>query len=217
MKWIHVYWRTLLSHAPLPMLALAASYGVYQYALLFVPQWVAIAQAAAFEATYIGLAVVRVPEVDRRKRARRISFAAVAVSVVYNSAAGYFHRNPDALMGLSFGEELGLAIAHGAPLAIVAFLVADLLLHASQPATDVAAVLAVDLVPQPRPAIAQATEVDAVATIVVPPQPPRKQVTSPLAGVDVVAELRDRFEGSKARMAKHYGVSRQAIDNRVRG
>lgn len=137
MTWLQTHWRTILSHAPLPMLALAASYGVYQYALLFVPQWVAVVQAAAFEATYIGLAVVRVPEADRRVLATRISFAAVAVSVVYNSAAGYFHRNPAALIGLSFVEELGLAIAHGAPLAIVAYLVADLLLHAPQGAGTV--------------------------------------------------------------------------------
>lgn len=102
-------------------------------------------------------------------------------------------------------------------------------------APDVAATIMVDLVqptttPQVAPqsmeqhpqltsqAVAQATEVDTLTTAIeVPTQPPRKQVTSPLAGVDVVAELRDRFDGSKARMAKHYGVSRQAIDNRVRG
>jgi hypothetical protein len=152
MKWIRVHWRTILSHAPLPMLALAASYGVYQYALLFVPHWVAVTQAAAFEATYIGLSVVRVPEEDRRVLATRISFAAVAVSVVYNSAAGYFHRNPNALIGLSFYEELGLAVAHGAPLAIVAYLVADLLLHTPQPSVNLVAAESQDdetIVPDP--------------------------------------------------------------------
>lgn len=127
--WLTQNWRGILARLPLPTLALAASYGVGSFAALFVPLWVAVVQAAAFELTYIGLAIVEVPEAARRRRAAMISLAAVAVSVVYNSAAGYFHRNPAALLGLSFPEELGLAIAHGAPLAIVAYLVADLLLH----------------------------------------------------------------------------------------
>lgn len=129
MIWFRTHWRSILAHLPLPMLGLAASYGVYSFALLFVPQFFALAQAAAFELTYIGLAVVDAPELARRSRAARISVAAVAVSVVYNSAAGYFHRNPLALSGLSFWEELGLAVVHGAPLAITAYFVADFLLH----------------------------------------------------------------------------------------
>jgi len=48
-------WRELVSRAALPMLALAASYGVYSFALLFVPQWVAITQAAAFELRHVAL------------------------------------------------------------------------------------------------------------------------------------------------------------------
>lgn len=131
--WLKHHWRDVLARLPLPTLALAASYGVYSYALLFVPQWVAVVQAAAFELTYLGLSTVDVPERWRRRRAAAISLAAVSVSVVYNSAAGYFHRNPAALSGLSFVEELGLAVAHGAPLAIVAYLVADLLLHTFNP------------------------------------------------------------------------------------
>jgi hypothetical protein len=129
MSWFRRNWRGLLARLPLPTLALAASYGVGSFAALFVPTIIAIIQAAAFELTYIGLAIIEVPEAARRRRATMISVSAVAVSVVYNSAAGYFHRNPGALIGLSFPEELGLAIAHGAPLAIVAYLVADLLLH----------------------------------------------------------------------------------------
>lgn len=129
MTWLKRNWRGLLARAPLPTLALAASWGVGSFAALFVPPLIAVIQAAAFELTYIGLAIVDVPERDRRRRATKISLSAVAVSVVYNSAAGYFHRNPAALTGLSFAEELALAVAHGAPLAIVAYLVADLLFH----------------------------------------------------------------------------------------
>jgi Skp family chaperone for outer membrane proteins len=131
--WIRRHWRAILARLPLPTLALAAAWGVGSFASLFVPPLIAVIQAAAFELTYIGLAIIDVPERDRRKRATKISISAVAVSVVYNSAAGYFHRNPAALVGLSFAEELGLAIAHGAPLAIVAFLVADLLFHTRAP------------------------------------------------------------------------------------
>lgn len=122
-------WRNILARLPLPTLALAAAWGVGSFAALFVPMPIAIIQAAAFELTYLGLAIVEVPERVRRRRATRISLSAVAVSVVYNSAAGYFHRNPQALIGLSFPEEIMLAVAHGAPLAIVAYLVADLLFH----------------------------------------------------------------------------------------
>lgn len=122
-------WRNILARLPLPTLALAASYGVYSFSALFVPWWVAVIQAAAYELTYLGLAIVDVPERGRRQRAIRISLSAVAVSVVYNSAAGYYARNPQDLIGLPWYGELALAIAHGAPLAIVAYLVADLLFH----------------------------------------------------------------------------------------
>lgn len=117
----------LLPRLPLPMLALAASYGVYQFALLFVPWWVALVQAAAFETTYLGLAMIESETPDQRRRATAISIGAVVVSVLYNSLAGFFHRN--GLGELSMVGEIVLATLHGAPLAIVAYLVADLLLH----------------------------------------------------------------------------------------
>ena len=83
----------LLPRLPLPMLALAASYGVYQFALLFVPWWVALIQAAAFETTYLGLAMIESETAEQRRRATAISVGAVVVSVLYNSLAGYLHRN----------------------------------------------------------------------------------------------------------------------------
>lgn len=127
----------LLPRLPLPMLALSASYGVYKFALLFVPQWVAIIQASAFEMTYIGLATIEAETVDQKRRAVAISVGAVVVSVLYNSLAGFFHRN--ALGSMPLLGEVILAVLHGAPLAIVAYLVADLLLHKSQePAATVA-------------------------------------------------------------------------------
>jgi hypothetical protein len=124
-----INWRGLLAALPLPMLALAASYGVYQYALLFVPAWVAITQASAFEATYLGLAALTLVSADQRRRAGRISVGAVIVSILYNSLAGLFHRQPGLLVGMPLWGDVILATLHGAPLAWVAYLVSDLLLH----------------------------------------------------------------------------------------
>jgi hypothetical protein len=121
-------WRAVLSRAPLPMLALAASHGVYSYNLLFVPVWVALVSAAAFELTYCGLSVVTLTA-DQQPRARRIAASAVVVSVIYNTLAGLFHRRPDLLSGLPLALDVALAILHGLPLAIVAYSVAHLLLH----------------------------------------------------------------------------------------
>lgn len=134
-----VDWRGVFAVLPLPMLALAASYGVYSYNLLFVPLWVAVVSAAAYEATYISLAVLMGLDERQRRRARAISAGAVIVSVLYNSLAGLFHRRPDVLDALPLWADAVLAALHGLPLAIVAYLVADLLLHrtpAEAPATS---------------------------------------------------------------------------------
>lgn len=122
-------WRAILARLPLPMLALAASYGVYEFARLFVPTWVAIVQAAAFELTYIGLAVQQGMHAEQRQRATAISVGAVVVSILYNTIAGLLHRNPEWLDAAPWYAEVALAVLHGAPLAWVAYLVADLLLH----------------------------------------------------------------------------------------
>lgn len=129
MQTIKTYWRPVLAGLPLPMLALAASYGVYSFALLFVPMWVAVVQAAAFELTYLGLAVLVGLDERQRARARLISVGAVVTSIIYNTLAGWFHQRP-ALMATASDEAwLMLAILHGMPLAWVAYLVSDLLLH----------------------------------------------------------------------------------------
>jgi hypothetical protein len=94
-----------------------------------VPDVVAVVQAAAFELTYIGLAVTRSLDATQRKRATMISVGAVVASIVYNTLAGWFHRQPQLLSGGDDISWLMFAILHGAPLAWVAYLVADLLLH----------------------------------------------------------------------------------------
>ena len=111
------HWRVILARLPLPMLALAASYGVFSFAQLFVPLGVAIIQAAAFELTYIGLAVTQDLSATTRKRATAISVGAVVASIVYNTLSGWFHRQPQLLENASPIAWLMFAILHGAPLA----------------------------------------------------------------------------------------------------
>lgn len=123
-------WRDVLARLPLPMLALAASYGVYRFAAMFVPVWVAIVQAAAFELVYIGLAVVRLDD-RQQKRAQAISIGAVIVSMAYNTLDGLFHRRPELLAAPDLWLDVSLALLHGVPLALLAYLVADLLLHST--------------------------------------------------------------------------------------
>lgn len=125
-------WRELVSRAALPMLALAASYGVYSFALLFVPDWVAKVQALAFELVYIGLAIAKLTK-EQQKRARRISWGAVTVSIAYNSLDGLFHRRAALLVDPPLWGDVTLALLHGVPLAVLAYLVADLLLHGESP------------------------------------------------------------------------------------
>jgi hypothetical protein len=136
-------WREFLAVIPLPMLALAASYGVYSYVRIFVPEWVAIAQASAFEMVYVGLSVVQVQQ-TQRNRAVMISIGAVVTSVVYNTLAGLFYRQPSLLVDTSIVFDTILALLHGAPLAWVAFLLADLLLHREQPREQASIELSLD-------------------------------------------------------------------------
>lgn len=129
---IATFWRPVLAGLPLPMLALAASYGVYSFARLFVPEFFARVQAGAFELTYIGLAVLIVLDERQRRRARAISVGAVLTSIIYNTLAGWFHQRPELLATASNEAWLALAVLHGMPLAWVAYLVSDLLLHRDQ-------------------------------------------------------------------------------------
>jgi hypothetical protein len=143
-------WRAILARAPLPMLALAASYGVFSFARIFVPEWVAWVQAAAFESAYIGLAVTRGLDDGQRRRATLISIGAVLTSVIYNTLAGWFHAEPQVIADASAIAWLCLALLHGAPLAWVAYLVSDLLLHADAPMPVPDAVYArPDAIPEP--------------------------------------------------------------------
>lgn len=143
--WRAIPWRAIFERLPLPMLALAASYGVFRFASFFAPFWVAVVQAAAFELTYIGLSATRDLTEGGRRRARYISMGAVAVSIIYNSLAGLFDRNPAWIAAMPWWAEWLLAILHGAPLALVSYLVADLLLHSGHSLSQVLEATIADL------------------------------------------------------------------------
>jgi hypothetical protein len=117
----------LLQVLPLPMLGAAASYGVYYFAAQFVPFPVAIFEAAAFELTYIGLASMKGLSDRQSKYAQRVAIGAVIVSVIYNTLAGAIHQDETILKDLSGFYFWLIAIVHGAPLAILAYFVSDLI------------------------------------------------------------------------------------------
>lgn len=124
-------WRIVLSRLSLPLLAVPASYGVYTFSSVFVPERVAQFNAAAFEMVYIGLAVAPLRH-DQTRKADIIAWCAVFVSVVYNWLAGWFYINPGMQQWfMSDWQAAILALLHGAPMAVLAFAVTRLLLHTS--------------------------------------------------------------------------------------
>lgn len=125
-------WREVFSRLSLPALGLAASYGVYSFARRFVPEFFAQVTAGSFELVFIGLALTTNLTPEQRHRARLISAGAVGVSVMFNWASGVIDTQvkPDEFFsGLNFWVKVGLALLHGAPLSILGYLVADLMLH----------------------------------------------------------------------------------------
>lgn len=128
---IKKHWRGVLARLPLPMLAIPASYGVFEFTHLFVPWWVAVMQAAAFETVYVGLAAYdKLTQADKW-RALGISGFAVFASVAYNTLAGMFTLDPTLLQSWKGSWEgvAVLAALHGVPLALLAFFVSNFTLH----------------------------------------------------------------------------------------
>jgi hypothetical protein len=121
-------YRSIFALLALLTLALSASYGVYTFQVLFVPEWVAITSAASFELTYIGLALAEIT-LSSKQRAMLISLGAVAVSIIYNSLSAFVHLAPNLLDKSNIYVAGALALLHGLPLALVAFFVADLIIH----------------------------------------------------------------------------------------
>lgn len=192
MKW----YETFLSRAPLPLLALSAAWGVWSFQSLFVPWFVAALSALAFESVYLSLAFV--PTRDSR-RATAISVTAVAVSVVYNALSSLFHIRPALLLDRPLWSDIALALLHGAPLAIVAYAVADLLLHTTVTPAPVAAPEAVTVTELPAPAPAELPAPAAEA----PVDPPASKPLSKSARVKLLAEARGVSESTIWRAIKN--------------
>lgn len=176
--------RDWLARLPLPMLALSAAYGVWQFQALFVPLWVALVSAAAFELTYISLALAPVQDT---RRATAVSVAAVVVSVLYNVLAALFVRRPALLLDTPLWGDVLLALLHGAPLAIVAYNVAALLLHTRQ-------------------SVATANPLPTIEPHPVLPAP----------DVPAVVLLRDREQLSFSQIGAQLGITRQAAWQRYK-
>lgn len=119
----------LLQILPLPMYGLAASYGVYYFAALEVPNFVAIAEAAAFELTFIGLATIQNLSENQKKQASLVSIAAVAVSLIYNALTYAHLMDKEIFDNLSTFFFWALAFIHGAPLPVLGYFVANLIFH----------------------------------------------------------------------------------------
>jgi hypothetical protein len=173
-NWPHLDWRGLLARLPLPTLALAASWGVYQFNLLFLPPFFALVSAASFELVYIALSAISLTPAQQQ-RATWIARAAVGVSVLYNSLAGLLHLRPALLEIRSLWIDIALAILHGAPLALVAYAVSALLLHQEQSATDSPQLANSD------PVVLVAPPTIAEQALYAPPAPAQTAAAQPLA------------------------------------
>lgn len=125
--------KIVLPYLALIALGLSASYGVFQFSLLYVPVAMAYVTAAAFELTYIGLAVVPLSDKESKGKAVWVAQAAVLVSVAYNVISGFMHRNPT--IPTTYGGwivEMALSMIHGLPLASVGYYLSTLILHTTQ-------------------------------------------------------------------------------------
>jgi len=120
--------KDLLPRLPLPMLGLPASYGVYYFSSHFLPTGMAIVEGAGFELIYIGLSVKELSG-HKLDLAHKVMIAAVIVSVIYNSIAGFIHFNPEVMKQVPIIWKVALSIIHGAPLAILGYFIARLTLH----------------------------------------------------------------------------------------
>lgn len=197
-------WSDVLARAPLPMLALAAAYGVFEFQLLFVPAWVALISALAFEVTYIALAFVGTPD---PRRATAISVAAVVVSIAYNTLAALFMRRPGLLVDTPLWGDVALAVLHGLPLAVVAYNVAALLLHSTSRTDDSATLERLLVTPLQADSTATVTR-SVTLSETTPAERPALSSDAPVLPSGVVALSKT---ARVAQLAAEHGVSETTI------
>jgi len=121
-------------------LSLVSAYEVYRFLLWFLPEWLAMIGASAFELVYIALVVIPYGDDKQKGRGTNLSRVAVAVSVVYTFIAGYSHLDPEWMRWVATGRDwlaitfkLIITALHAVPLATMAYSVSGLVLHETAP------------------------------------------------------------------------------------
>ncbi|NNJ13681.1 hypothetical protein EKD04_025480 [Chloroflexales bacterium ZM16-3] len=141
-------WRSLISTISLPMVALSASFGIYAFSCLFIPPWVAFANAAAFQWFYLGLMIFQLPD-DQRHRAAFTMRMAVAISIGDNYLSGLLHFQPERQATLPLMAVGLLCLIHSMPLGFLAHATSDLRIHSAHPPVETASSSAITPTPAP--------------------------------------------------------------------
>jgi len=110
LRYSRIRWRILLAMLPTPMLGFASSYGVFAYNAHFAPSLIAIAMAAAYEITYVGIASYTTINTRQRAEGEKISRDAAWISFIQNGLAGLVFIQPDVLGYNKLGGFWPLAI-----------------------------------------------------------------------------------------------------------
>lgn len=148
LRYRNIPWRIVLAMLPTPMLGFASSYGVYAFNSYFVPGWVAIAMAAAYELTYVGLASYTALNTKQKTIGLLISRDAAWISFAQNGLVGLAHIQPSVMDYSNWGAwalaiNVPLAALHAAQVWI-AYRTANFTLH------GVENVVNVDILPAPQ-------------------------------------------------------------------
>lgn len=154
LRYRNIPWRIVLAMLPTPMLGFASSYGVYAFNSYFVPGWVAIAMAAAYELTYVGLASYTALNTKQKTIGLLISRDAAWISFAQNGLVGLAHIQPS-VMGYSNWGALALIV--NVPLAAlhaaqvwIAYRTANFTLHGVESSENVVNVDKMDILPAPQ-------------------------------------------------------------------
>lgn len=222
-------WRMVAASLPTPMTGIAASYGVYAFNAIFLPPWVAVIEAAAFETVYIGLPALDNLTPAQHAKARTVAMAAGWVSFVQNIGSAFFYTpvGAKAIAGIEAGPMqvsvpffLALATIH-ALMVWIGYHSAVLVFHrnAAQPADTPATLTALEVAqPAPQPAQLDAPQF-ATRVLSVQRRPQsmatRRQLRQPVSIDAATAKVDSRASDWLRR--NQDGESYQAISNTLGG
>lgn len=164
LRYRNIPWRIVLAMLPTPMLGFASSYGVYAFNSYFVPGWVAIAMAAAYELTYVGLASYTALNEKQKEIGLKISYDAAMISFMQNGLVGLAHIQPSVMGYSKWSAAWPLVI--NVPLAClhamqvwIAYRTANFTLHGVESSENVVNVDKIDMLPAPQ-VDSQLTKID---------------------------------------------------------